>query len=955
MTRNWTHEQAAVLEHRGSGLAVMAGAGAGKTTVLVEKCARLLSERPDARICAVSFTEKSAADLRLKLSRFDLSKHWVTTIHGLCGLILREFPEASGFQGEERVLSEPESLRLWREAVERLWFDGRDQGTEEVMALQRLLAREGREGLESILVRARELEGAGLLERCEAPEAGPGLKDFAITAKRVIAAYNELKARAGAIDFGDLEKAARRAVADQEVCRVLQRRFDLVLIDEFQDTNAVQAEILWSVARPDLSNLCVVGDPKQSIYRFRDADVSLFEELCARLPARLSLTANFRSHPSILEFVNRSCAPIFEASSLTYEPLRPGLEGTVDPGTETPPVVRVEIEDPEELGALILQEHARGVPFEEMAVLMRRIRGNEAWIQALSRRGIPVAVGGGGLFWSDPRVQELVSMLRWWCFPGDEMAAVAFLRSPWMGVSDQQIDEWKQHPASLQEFWSSQHPVARLLSPMRRAQVRPAQLITHMCGDPVVGAILEPLLHSAMALGHRLEELSLQGMGFFSVVQRVRESMEAGKREKEVPPPRNRGVLPILTIHASKGLEFERVFIVDLGKKPRASRLPVLFWDRRRGAFLTPRDEWGDKAEKDPGFVEWKAHEQAAQLAESKRQFYVALTRAKKQLVLVCPVLEEGAVEPDPAKAASQEHWRAWVDHFGGSSASTSDFSVKASLAPSQELPAVPPRVRLPSPGLERARHAVTEWTLLSRCERAYVRTVLGAEPETDVETDSEGLSSRGKDPWANSDSPALSGRLSPVEIGKRVHALLEAWARFPSDRQVSRQGLLALEAEVGPRRFAARPVIEWLESTDWLDLEGLSEWPFEWRVGGVSLVGAVDRLVRRGEELWVLDYKVFSSLKEDALAIQLYGPQLELYSGAVAQVTGSLPRAALIQISPEGVRLTEVPLGDASLLEHAQKMALRARELLARPEEGEARPTRQESCRLCPHFEQCQ
>src|SRR5690606_31940188 len=98
------------------------------------------------------------------------------------------------------------------------------------------------------------------------------------------------------------------------------------MVDEFQDTNPVQAEIIWRLARPDLSNLCVVGDPKQSIYRFRDADVSVFEDLCARLPVRQKLTLNFRCRPGILGFTNSVCSRAFEESGMAYDPLVPGRE-----------------------------------------------------------------------------------------------------------------------------------------------------------------------------------------------------------------------------------------------------------------------------------------------------------------------------------------------------------------------------------------------------------------------------------------------------------------------------------------------------------------------------------------------------------------------------------------------------------------------------------------------------
>jgi len=436
-TPQWTDEQRAVLESTGQGLAVMAGAGAGKTTVLVEKCSLLLARDPEARICAVSFTEKSASDLRLKLSRFDLSRHWVTTIHGLCGLVIREFPESAGVQGDERIVSEPEALRLWNQAIETLWFDDRGPDHPENVALQRLLAREGRTGLSGLLQRCRDLDASGLFRSDRVESSHADLADLLLTAKRVLAAYSDLKRSMGVMDFSDLEKFALEVMRDESARRVLRSRFSLILIDEFQDTNAVQAEILWSLAREDRSNLCVVGDPKQSIYRFRDADVSLFEELCEGLPINLSLSTNFRSQPEILDFVNELCSPAFQASELKYLPLNPGRGASI-----SEPVGRIDILQPEEFARHLIEAHRGGVAWEKMAILMRRIRGNEHWIQALSRSGIPVAVGGGGLFWSDPRVLECVALLVWWAFPADEIAALEFLRSPWVRVSDDQIERW---------------------------------------------------------------------------------------------------------------------------------------------------------------------------------------------------------------------------------------------------------------------------------------------------------------------------------------------------------------------------------------------------------------------------------------------------------------------------------------------------------------------------------
>ena len=303
-------EQREVVDTWGKGLAVLAGAGSGKTTTLVMKCLELLKRKPEARLVAVSFTERSASDIREKLSarlQGNLEGHWVMTIHGLCGTILREYPREAGMDGDEKVLTQPEANMLWESAIQALWFD---ELTPEIeAALHRLLARESRDSLLSLLVRVRDLQSFGVVESLLAPE-DPDNAALGLLGRFVFERYDRLKKRRGAIDFNDLERGADRALENLEVQKAFHQRFDLVLVDEFQDTNPLQARILWRFAKPDLSNLCVVGDPKQSIYRFRDADVTVFEDCCAQLSVRINLSWNFRSRPEIIEFANQVCGPL---------------------------------------------------------------------------------------------------------------------------------------------------------------------------------------------------------------------------------------------------------------------------------------------------------------------------------------------------------------------------------------------------------------------------------------------------------------------------------------------------------------------------------------------------------------------------------------------------------------------------------------------------------------------
>ncbi|MCC7442745.1 MAG: UvrD-helicase domain-containing protein [Bdellovibrionales bacterium] len=931
-TPRFSQEQNEVIGTWGRGQAVLAGAGCGKTTTLVEKCAELLRREPQARFAAVSFTEKSAGDLREKLAlRLPrsadgpaLAPHWVMTIHGLCRAVAREFPREAGIDGEESVLSESEARLLWEQVLDSLWLDPLPEGASRAMDL--LLERESRASLERLIARLRDLHGFGAQERFEAQAGDPRVEALFALAGHARERYARLKRRRGALDFEDLESCARRALREAPVRAAYHRRFELVLVDEFQDTNLVQAEVLWAFARPDQSNLCVVGDPKQSIYRFREADVSVFEELCARLPERRLLTGNFRCRPGIIEFTNRVCEPAFAESGMGYEKLRAEREPAA-----LPPLLRLELGGPEGLAAWLAEEQASERGIKGVALLLRRVRGAEKWLRPLAARGVPFAVGSGGLFWEDPRVRELTALLRWWDQPAHSLSGATFLRAPWVGIPDETLDAWLRPPRARPDesdreraaragrelpgrFLESGHAIAGRLRPLWDAPARPGDLILALLEDPRAEAELGA---AALGLWHRAEELSSRGLDASAVVRELARSRDERPRDRDVPPPDQQGQLRVLTIHGSKGLEFPRVILADFEGKTRSKPMPEIYWDRARGAFLAPRDEDGGRLPKDPDEAPWRAAEAAGRLAESKRLFYVALTRAREQLVLAClaPPAEKG--EPEPG-LFSEDHWRSWINasdavervsaplggRSGGADAATAAFPEKESLG----------RLEAPAPDWRRPRHSVTEWVLLSQCQRSYAWRVLsppaGARPRP------------GEDPWSTPvpepqpEETGAAAALSPREIGTRVHACLE---------RLDWEGLERLERDAGGA-FQAAPVVEWMRGSEWMlpadpakGREVHAELAFEIPIErGEVLVGAMDRLIvvrdagGRVVSARVVDFKVARAGKTAAELVEAYAPQMELYAWAATRLLGEVPErleASLAHLSSAGVRAVEVPL----------------------------------------------
>ncbi len=950
-------EQRQVVESFGQGLAVSAGAGSGKTTTLVIKCAELVKRNPQARFAAVSFTERSAADLRASLSRrFSslglaseggvLSGHWVMTIHGLCASVLREYPREAGVDGEENILSEPEGKLLWEKAVDSLWLE--EIPDDVAAALDVLMSRESRSEILELLERVRNLE---LLDVFSSLETGDAFSAaLGLAGRYVIERFQRLKRRRGALDFSDLERCADRALEHPHVRESFHRRFDLVLIDEFQDTNPVQARILWRFARPDQSNLCVVGDPKQSIYRFRDADVSVFEECCARLPHRLSLSRNFRSRPGIIEFANRVCAPLFEESGLGYEPLV--ADRAADESME--PCVRLDFEEPKQWAAWLKAEIDRGIPAQDFALLLRKIRGNEHWLAALHQAGVPFALGSGGLFWNDSRVRELVAFLKWWDNPGNELSGAIFLRSPWVGVEDPDLDQWRARDRSWRgPFFESAHPLAKMLSPFRQKHIRPGELLLALLESQEIENELGTQL---LGLWHRCEDLSLRGMGFHEVVQELDRAVSEGMRSREVPPPTQSGQVAVLTLHASKGLEFPHVILVDFARSYPRKRMGLLLWEREKGAFVISRNDEGARDYKAPGALERVELEERLEIAESKRVFYVALTRAKERVVLACARVDTSDPKKwDALKVLAQDHWAGWLEALAPEMVSMTAptptlnpmFSDGIVEATGQELSGDPlsDSVIRHQIELKRPRHSVTEWNLLGRCPRAYEWTFLRPRFSEKLLSASGESSSESSESFFEVESSGLSQR----ELGTAVHACLE---------HEDFEGLREIEKKVGEQRFRASVVEQWSRSQARPD-NAWSEVEFEAPISGEVVVGAIDRITRNNapseNAFTVMDYKITRKPKSEGELLESYGHQMKIYSWALGMIepdSREKTRAVLVNISPQGVSEVELRLPKWSELERELARAASHSNRILAGESGAPRPG--SLCRHCSFLADC-
>ncbi|HEY5132690.1 MAG TPA: UvrD-helicase domain-containing protein, partial [Candidatus Krumholzibacteriaceae bacterium] len=295
-------------------------------------------------------------------------------------------------------------------------------------------------------------------------------------AGRFLAFVETRKAAIGAVDFDDLLIRVRELCNDADALDALRERYRYILVDEFQDTDPVQAEIVYLLAgepggrgapEPAPGKLFIVGDPKQSIYRFRKADIEMYERVKERLSKsgeRLSITQNFRSVPGIVEWVNETFSEIMQPGSSGFQPRYEAIHAARE--GEGTPVTLLDLELDEEnskAGAVRAREgeaiarlihwltgggmtvkdsktgEVRPVRFGDIAVIYPGTTGIDHYEEPLRAESIPYIVEGGKLYYTREEIRDLASTI--WAIedPYDPLALVSALRSPMFGASDEEL------------------------------------------------------------------------------------------------------------------------------------------------------------------------------------------------------------------------------------------------------------------------------------------------------------------------------------------------------------------------------------------------------------------------------------------------------------------------------------------------------------------------------------
>lgn len=688
--------QLGAVTHDSGPLLIVAGAGTGKTTVLVNRLAYLISEKRASgeEILLLTFTEKAAGEMEeraeniLPYGYLDL---WINTFHGFSERLLREHALDIGLPLNFKLLTKTDQWILVKKNLEKFNLDYyRPLGnpTKFISELLRHFSRLKDENIspEEYLAYAAELENGdkelvtkkkvGTKKKITSDESDEEELESA-RIKELAGAYqvyNRLLLDNGFLDFGDLIIYTLRLLTTRpNILKYYRTKFRYIMVDEFQDTNWAQYELIKLLAAPK-NNLVVVGDDDQAIYKFRGASISNIMQFKDDFPkaAEIILTDNYRSRQDILDYAYKFIQ--HNNPNRLEERLKINKRLTAQGGinklqTKETPVSFYNFETAADETAFVAQKileiyeeanKSGEADWSDFAILVRANDTADAYVKELNRYRIPNQfMSWRGLYYK-PLILDILAYLRLLDNYHESSALFRVLNMEIFRVSH--LDMITINKTAARKVWSlyealkniksikdlsveTYSNVAKLLDLINKhsalvAKEKPTRLFISFAYDSGLLAGLDPdkdlesysYLNQFYQKIKRLEE-NEPDLRLSDFLQAINLEIEAGETGALKLDFADRETVKIMTIHGAKGLEFKYVFIVNLVDK----KFPTI---NRGEKIALPDSLVREQALPGP-----EAH-----IEEERRLFYVAATRAKDRLYLTGAKDYGGAKEKKPSR-----------------------------------------------------------------------------------------------------------------------------------------------------------------------------------------------------------------------------------------------------------------------------------------------------------------
>ncbi|RUR12678.1 DNA helicase II [Legionella sp. km772] len=586
---------------------VLAGAGSGKTRVLVSRIAWLIAEQnlsPHA-ILAVTFTNKAAGEMRERLSSLldaPVQGLWVGTFHGLCHRLLRRHYKEAHLPEHFHILDSEDQGRLIKKVIASLNLD-----------LEQWPVKQSQS-----FINGKKDEGFRP-QHVNALSYGPTK-----TLVNIYQAYEQACKTAGVIDFAEILLRSHELLRDNpELLAHYRQRFEAILVDEFQDTNTIQYAWIRLLAG-DNTAVLAVGDDDQSIYGWRGAKVENIQQFSKdfKNTSIIRLEQNYRSTGTILEASN---------ALITNNNSRMGKDLWTSGSTGEKILIYSafnELEEARFVSERIMMEINQGASADEIAILYRSNAQSRVLEEALLRANIAYRIYGGVRFFDRAEVKDALAYLRLMVNPNDDTAFERVVNFPTRGIGEKTLDDLRQFSKTEQcSLWAAAKQLIESKAMPQRAGsslIKFIELIEQLQLKTAAMELdeqLTELIHSSGLHNHfskvkgdksesRLDNLQelINAAKQFRYEENQEElslinaflahaSLEAGEMQAD----EHERFVHLMTLHAAKGLEFPVVFLVGM----------------EEGVFP------GKQSLEDPGRLE-----------EERRLCYVGMTRAMRKLVM---------------------------------------------------------------------------------------------------------------------------------------------------------------------------------------------------------------------------------------------------------------------------------------------------------------------------------
>jgi len=931
----------------------VASAGTGKTTSLVLRLLQAVADGvPLRRIAAVTYTRSAAAELRERVGdglaallrdghylggaltleaarreRFEeaareLGGARMTTIHGFMRWMLRLVAPSLAIDPEFSAYGEAEALASFEEALLAQLFLAQDPRATLAEPLRRLG------------VKAQPWATELFKRRAVAPDVRPSDPLSEDLWQVFSATYDDWLRRVGPARLApsEIELQALRLVATPALAARVVARTPLLLVDEYQDVNPAQGRLFEALEGAG-ARVEVVGDPKQAIYGFRFADVEVFRRAAAAADLAGTLDeplVNSRRHaPEVAHFLNHMTRTLAEAGLGFDRGEAPDVQAVVSEGAPVAGAsAGVELhwwrDDERRLEELRASEltfiaerlealhQEEGVPYRDMALIARSHATLERAVAALQARGVPAVLRQGRGFFTRPELRDLRAALAACVTPAGTPLA-AFLRGPFAGLSAEEAAAVARAEAPI-EALAERHPAfAERFEALRRTlRSDPGRALAHLAyrqlaaGVPFVARLSKRARENVDALVVAFAERPPADL------ERALDAFDRFARESESGDvPQGGDGVTLLTVHASKGLEWPVVAVVDAGARA-APRTPDIAVDPELGTLAHPGA---------PPFEALEERRKAREAGEIYRLLYVALSRPRRRLMVSG---SQGISDPGPWLAAFhramlgpvasvREAEAARVAHaLGVERVLHKVRGVQVASLHEQPAPLAPPAAPAPTPTRPRFPALVSpSWVILEGAGRAPEPRVRAPWP---APLHAPGDVEEGALLWDGEGGERFAGRATAVGI--LVHdAIARGRVEAGAARTLAGQEVLfSFPPSEHPRILAE--VEELLSSFRTLVAAGAipalgqpevdaRELPFAFEGAGSTWQGVIDRFWIAGGAAWVDDFKT-----DRTLDASRYRFSMATYVEATERARGVRPGARLIDLRRSQV----VELDDADL-----------------------------------------